>query len=232
MPDDPPPAAEPAWVARAAQILPTEHFTLQGARAATISESTGRASMYLATVSSSLVALGFIGQSSGMGTAFDVLALILLPTLFFLGLATVTRVTQSGVEDLLYARGINRIRHFYLEYIPEAAPYFILNAHDDAEGVLHNMGLHPSRNQRLLTIGGTISVINSVVLGAFFGLLANLFDPPLGVSVMAGSIAFAASVVGHLRMQQAMYMASGGEKSVRFPSSPTPPSTEPDQQTR
>ena len=229
---DPTPPPDADWTTRAAQVLATEHFTLQGARAATISESTGRASMYLMAISSSLVALGFIGQSSGMGIAFDVLALILLPTLFFLGVATVTRVTQSGVEDLLYARGINRIRHFYLEYVPEAAPYLILSANDDMEGVLHNMGLKPGRGQPLLTVGGMIGVINSVVLGAFFGLLTNLLDPPLGVSVAVGATAFAASVAGHIRFQRSMYMAWGGEKTVRFPSSPAFPNPDQNQQHR
>jgi hypothetical protein len=38
----------------------TEHFVLQGARSATIAESTGRASMFLAAVSGGLVALGLV----------------------------------------------------------------------------------------------------------------------------------------------------------------------------
>jgi hypothetical protein len=38
-----------------------------------------------------------------------------LPTLFFMGLITFERVLQSGSADVIYARGINRIRHLYLE---------------------------------------------------------------------------------------------------------------------
>ncbi len=222
MPDD---ASRPDadWVARAAQILPTEHFTLQGARAATISESTGRASMYLATVSSGLVALGFIGQSTAMGAPFDVFALVLLPTIFFLGLTTLSRVTQSGVEDLLYGRGINRIRGFYLEYVPEAAPYFILDAHDDVEGVLRNMGIVSGRRQMFLTVGGMISVINSVVAGACVGLLISLFEPPLAVSVGGGAAAFGLSVVAHFRLEEAFYANPTGDLTVRNPSNPADP---------
>lgn len=48
----------------------TEHFTLQGARAATIAESTGRATMFLSAVSGGLVALGLIATASRVGTAF------------------------------------------------------------------------------------------------------------------------------------------------------------------
>ena len=46
----------------------TEHFNLQTARALTVSESNGRASIYLAALSSNLIALAFIGQMSRLGT--------------------------------------------------------------------------------------------------------------------------------------------------------------------
>ena len=44
--------------------LTTEHFTLQGARAQTMSESSARASLYIVAVSSTLVALGAIFDAS------------------------------------------------------------------------------------------------------------------------------------------------------------------------
>ena len=42
--------------------LVTEHFVLQGARGQTNGEMTGRAALYLATVSSTLIALGFVAR--------------------------------------------------------------------------------------------------------------------------------------------------------------------------
>jgi hypothetical protein len=85
--------------------LTTEHFTLQGARSQTVSESAARASLYLFSVSSTLVALGFIGQISEVGDVFNVFALTVLPTLYVLGLFTFTRLVQSSVEDIFYGRG-------------------------------------------------------------------------------------------------------------------------------
>ena len=70
----------------------TEHFTLQGARAATIAESTGRASMFLLSVSGGLVALGFVATATRVGTAFYAFGLVLLPTLTFVGFVTFERV--------------------------------------------------------------------------------------------------------------------------------------------
>ena len=55
----------------------TEHFNLQTARAATISEANGRATIYLAALSSNLIALAFFGQMSHLGPAFYAFALIL-----------------------------------------------------------------------------------------------------------------------------------------------------------
>ena len=44
--------------------MTTEHFTLQGARSSTISESAGRASVFLQAVSGGLVALGYARRIS------------------------------------------------------------------------------------------------------------------------------------------------------------------------
>ncbi len=61
------------------QCMTTEHFTLQTARSMTVSDSTGRASLFLGTVSSTLIALAFVGQSSQLGTPFYLFALVLFP---------------------------------------------------------------------------------------------------------------------------------------------------------
>ena len=108
--------------------LTTEHFTLQGARSQTVSESSSRASLYLFSVSSALVALGFVTQVSQAGEVFQLFALTVLPTLYFLGLSTFVRPLQSSVEDIVYGRAINRIRHYYLEEAGKDARYFMLGA--------------------------------------------------------------------------------------------------------
>jgi hypothetical protein len=123
------------------QALTTEHFTLQTARAATIADSNGRSALYLATVSSAVVALAFIGQVDRLGRAFHLFALALLPALVLLGVLTYLRLVQTAIEDLFYARAINRIRRHYLDLDPEASRWFVLCAFDDPAGVLAAMGL-------------------------------------------------------------------------------------------
>src|SRR5205823_13957651 len=65
----------------AVTFVTTEHFTLQGARAATTAESTGRATMFLGSVSAGLVALGLVATATRLGTAFYGFGLILLSSL-------------------------------------------------------------------------------------------------------------------------------------------------------
>jgi hypothetical protein len=120
---DPRSADEADRRSAAVTFLTTEHFVLQGARAATIAESNGRANMFLAAVSGGLVALGLVATASSLGAAFYGFGLILLPTLAFVGLVTFERTLQSSIEDTEYARRIALLRGYYFEHAPEIAPY-------------------------------------------------------------------------------------------------------------
>jgi hypothetical protein len=190
--------------------LTTEHFTLQGARASTISESSARSALYLGSLSASLVALGFVAQVSASGDTFKVFALVVLPTLFALGVFTFVRLVENMIEDLFYGRAINRIRSYYLERAGPYARYFMLSAHDDALGVLANMGLRPSKWQMFFTAASAVAVVNSVVGGAALGLACWVaLDAPLGVCAVVGALFVVASVWLHHR-----WLRQRGERGV------------------
>jgi len=112
-PDAPAAALAPAS-GPAATFATTEHFNLQVSRAVTVSEANGRASIYLAALSSNLIALAFIGQISRLGVAFYAFALILLAVLAFVGTVTFLRLVQSSIEDIAYAHRIALVRSYYL----------------------------------------------------------------------------------------------------------------------
>jgi len=177
-------------------MMTTEHYTLQAAQAQEISDINGRMSLFIGAVSSTLIALAFIGQISNLGTAFFVFSLVLFPSLWFMGLVTFERVIQNTYAVIVYARGINRIRHLYVEYAPQMQPYFILSSHDDTESVVGSVGLRASWWQIFVIAPGIIAVINSVILGVFVGLLLNvLFALSLLVCTSAGVVTFLVSVV-------------------------------------
>ncbi len=202
-------------------MITTEHYNLQTGRAMTISESNGRSSLFVGAVSSGLIALAFVGQLSHLGTAFYVFSLVLLPTLLFMGLITFERVLQSGSADIIYAHGINRIRHLYLEYAPQMQPYFILASHDDTSLPMESLGtMNRSRWQIFLSIAGMMAVLNSVLAGSFVGLLLAAFSLPLVVTTSAGVVAFLVSVGIHQRYQWRQWMHLGRKLPVLFPSQP------------
>jgi hypothetical protein len=155
--------------AAAVTFVTTEHFVLQGARAATIAESTGRASMFLGAVSGGLVALGLVATASSVGTAFYAFGLVLLPTLAFVGLVTFERVLQSGVEDHGYGRRIALLRGFYFDNAPEIAPY-LLSVPPSKR--LRVQGLGGGRWQGFRTVAGMVAVITAVLAGSTASLAA------------------------------------------------------------
>jgi len=201
-------------------IITTEHYNLQTGRSITTAESNGRSSLFVGAVSSGLIALTFVGQIAHLGTAFFVFSLVVIPTLVFMGLITFERVLQSGSTDYMYARGINRIRHLYLEYAPQLQPYFILSAHDDRGETLSTEEMSTSWVQVFFSVAGMIAVINSVLIGSFVGLLFAMFSLPLLVCTSAGVVAFLVSVVIHQRYQWGQWVRLERKLPTLFPSQP------------
>jgi hypothetical protein len=107
----------PAFVS----ALTTEHFVLQSALSGNTSEVGTRASLYLFSLSSSLVALGFASQSAELFVPF---LAIVLPAVFILGLFTAMRLVDSNLEGILFLNGIARIREYYRMLAPEAQQQF------------------------------------------------------------------------------------------------------------
>jgi hypothetical protein len=169
----------------------TEHFNLQTARAVTVSEGNGRASIYLAALSGNLIALAFVGQ----------FALILLPVLAFVGAVTFVRLVQSSIEDIAYANRIALLRSFYLRVSPELEPYLVV-ARPAA----------PARGERLalgawqltLTAAGMVAVVNSVVVAVCAGLVleaagVHSLAIPVAVGGVIGAGAFTLQERHHRR---------------------------------
>jgi hypothetical protein len=176
----------------AATFATTEHFNLQTARSLTVSEANGRASIYLAALSSNLIALAFIGQLSGLGRAFYAFALILLPVLAFVGVVTFRRLVQSSIEDMAYAHRIGLLRSFYLRLSPELEPYLVV--------VRGEATLAPSAWQLTLTTAGMVAVVNSVVVAACAGLALNAAGVrSLAITVAAGAVVGAGAFSLHER---------------------------------
>jgi hypothetical protein len=197
--------------------LTTEHFTLQGARSSMIYESLGRTTIYLGTLSATLVALALIIQGQSTEDDFRLFALILLPALIFLGTVTFVRIIENGIEDTICAMAINRIRHYYLEHAGEDARYFALGGHDDLEGAFANMGLTPSRWRAFISIGAVLALINSMVTGAFAGIAVDAVASR-EIALVAGALVTAAAFAVHYRAGSSRYSRAMQRHTPLFPS--------------
>ncbi|MFC0624508.1 hypothetical protein [Kribbella deserti] len=101
--------------------LTTEHYVLQSAAGTAITEGGARATAFILTVSSSMVAIGF---TVGNSWVFWPFVSAVLPLLFGLGLITTVRLVETGAQSLMYQRAIVRIRRFYRQLDQENAEYF------------------------------------------------------------------------------------------------------------
>ena len=203
--------------------LTTEHFTLQGARAQTASESASRASLYIVSVSSTLIALGFITQASEGGSAFDVFALTVLPTLYLLGVFTFVRVVECGAEDYRYGVAINRIRNYYKQIAGEQAKLFLLSGHDDGRGVFANAAVPVEGRRQYFTFATVVAVINSVVGASTVAIaLSVIADAPLGVAAGVGGAGGLLSLAVLLRHADRLLEERAGRTESLFPSPGAP----------
>lgn len=183
-------------------FVTTEHFTLQGARSSTISESTSRASVFLGAVSGGLIALGLVATATKTGVAFYMFGLILLPTLAFVGLATFHRVLQTGLEDLAYAHRIAQLRDYYFDHAPELAGYLVNPAEQ-----LPTPGLGIRLWQQFVTVAGMVAVITAVLAGSAGGLLAGVASGhSLVAALIVGVIVAAAALTALMRYQNSTWI--------------------------
>jgi hypothetical protein len=180
------------------QILSTEHWSLLASRSLAWSESFTRASMFLSTLSGSIVALSLIGGVDGFNDPFFVVALVVLPVDLFVGIGTWLRMGGANYHDAVTVAGMNRIRAAYLEIAPELAPYFVMGVHDDAPGIGITMAVPPGTAPIVHLIAGTptlVMVLNAIVAGAIAAIVAFRFAGTEASVTVLLAVAIAAIVL-------------------------------------
>jgi hypothetical protein len=219
---------EPTPVHLRLQILSTEHWSLLASRNLAWSESFSRASMYLSTLSGSIVALSLIGGVDGFHDAFFVVALVVLPVDLFIGIGTWLRMGATNYHDAMAVQGMNRIRGAYLEIAPDLAPYFVMGVHDDAQGVGITMAVPPDTSPLVHLIAGTptlVMVLNSVDAGVIAALALVRFTTVDAAVVLLGGLAVAIVLYG-LEIRSAQSKIRRGQQALA-PMFPTPPTDRP-----
>jgi hypothetical protein len=183
-------------------FVTTEHFALEGARAATVTEATGRATIFLSSVSGGLISLGLIANVSGLGVPFECFALIVLAVLTLIGFVTFERTLQTGIADHEYARRIARLRAYYLYHAPELAPYLESVSLPERPPV-SRLVEHSQHTCR--TVSGMVSIITAALAGSASAVICLL--------ALAGST-LVSGLVGVLTFMLVLFQLMRFERQV------------------
>lgn len=149
--------------------------------------------MFLSALTGSVVALALVAGVMGFDGGFVAFALLLLPFVLFMGVATFRRLIEINREDVRWVVGMNRLRHAYLEAAPELRSYFVTGWTDDESGIMTTFGARPgpgSFAHEFVTTPGLIATVDGVVAGALVaivGLQIGLgFGTTVAVAVASG----------------------------------------------
>jgi hypothetical protein len=202
------------------QILTTEHWSLLSTRSLSWNEAFSRASMFLSVLSGAVVALALVAQATAFDEGFMTFALLILPVVLFVGVATFLRLVAINHEDVRWVVGMNLLRHAYLEAAPELREYFISGSHDDEAGVMATYGATPgpgSFAHEFVTTPGMLAVVDGVIAGILVATVAVQVGTETAVAValgVAGSIGTCALLVIY---QYHGVVKPRGQRTARFP---------------
>jgi hypothetical protein len=211
-----PPATDDA-AARSVRVtlLTTEHWSLLATRNLSWNESFSRAGMFLTVLTGAVVALALVAQATGFSQDFVIFALLLLPVVLFVGIATYNRLNEINEEDLVWVRGMNRLRRAYLEIDPGIEPHLITGWTEDVSGVLRTYGAsgtHPTLRQNLshalVTTPVMILVINCVVAAVLVGLVLAQLGAAMEAAAIGAAIGFVLVFV--------VFAAYGSRRALAF----------------
>jgi hypothetical protein len=225
------PTTEPAPPAVRVQILATEHWSLLATRQLAWTEAFTRAGLFLTVLSAAVVALALIEQT---GRDFTLFALVLLPVVLLLGLATFLRLAEINEEDEWLLVGMNRLRRGYFDIAPELEPYFVTSGRDDRTGLLITRGIDmmtrmPLPLQVLMSTPVVIGVLDAVLFGVIGGIAAGAAGLSTGLAVGVGALT-GLLLVGLLALVPTRQLLGWKTYRPRFPrpvhaSAPAPGST-------
>jgi hypothetical protein len=196
--DDSQRAMDAATRALRVQMLATEHWSLLATRSLSWNEAFARASMFLSLLSGAVVALALVAQATAFGEGFVLFALLLLPVVLFVGLATYIRLLEINNEDYVWVRGMNRLRGAYLEIDPGLAPFFVTGTNEGADAIFKTFGsddagLQTGNFHGFVTTPSTIGFVDAMVAAALAAILVVQLDMPMVSAAAVGAIAFLAT---------------------------------------
>jgi hypothetical protein len=208
----------------AAAILATEHWSLISSRTLIWNEAMSRATVFLTTLSATIIALALLADATGFGSQTTTLALVLLPLVFLLGIAAYARLVQINTEEFQLVLAMNRLRNAYLQLEPGLERYFTAGHNDDERGVIATYMLEGTSRRWLavhflVNTPTIVATVNAAIAGAIGVLLLRVSGAPQAAEVAAGIAAFVVVWVV-LASYQLQSLRPLRDSTPRFPTPP------------
>jgi hypothetical protein len=207
------------------QMLATEHWSLLATRSLSWNESFARAGMFLSLLSGAVVALALVAQATSFGEGFVLFALLTLPVVLFVGVATYIRLLEINNDDYVWVRGMNRLRAAYLEVDPDLARHFITGTSESAVDIFRTFGtdfsaerpLDIGRLHALVTTPSTIAFVDAMLAAVLAAIIAVQLKvatlPAAGIGVLAFVATGAALALFGFRSQAMAHMVTEARSS-------------------
>ena len=213
----------------AVQLLSTEHWSLIATRSLIWNEAQSRATVFLTVLSASIIALALLADATGFGAQTTMLALVLLPVVFLLGIAAYARLVQINTEEFQLVLAMNRLRRAYLTLEPGLERYLTTGHHDDEPGVIatYMYRLDPPTRPWLLVhflvnTPTIVATVDAALAAAMVLLGLQAAEAPRAVAVAGGVVAFLL-VWGTLFWLQLQTLRPLRDQTPRFPTPPARP---------
>jgi hypothetical protein len=187
---------------RALDILTTEHWSLLSTRTLGYQEMFGRATIFTAVLSGTVIALAFLAQATHFGPETLWFAFVLLSVTLFIGLATFVRSVAINYEDARWVAGLVLLRQAYVQIVPEVEPFFVAGHEPgaDRQSLAHGSPQRFSNvANSLTTTSSVVAALNSVLAGSLASDVGALVGARLVPSLVVGAGVSLVSAILHVR---------------------------------
>ena len=172
--------------------LAAEHQAMQGVIMASVNEQQARASMFLLSVSGALVAIGIMPQSDNV----LLFAGVMIAALYVIGLLTIMRLVDVGMESMQSEVTIAKIKRYYRTLGSPADDLFEVPLGRWPEGEMDSGHVIGEMLGLLTTAASMIACVNGFIGGSGLALLMHHLVPTsLTVAVIGGGAFVVAQVV-------------------------------------
>jgi hypothetical protein len=172
------------------EFILAEYAGLQSLRQGLVTLGENRLNFFLATVSGALVGAGLlIDKLSTYGDLVFYVVGFIFAGLLLLGIATFVRMVERSIGVVIYSRGMNRLRRYFVDKNPDIERYIIQPINDDWPS-FESLGFK-EKGASTIGLSEMVAALNSTIVSVIIAIGIRLFltDSPI-IVIVSGTIGF------------------------------------------